>query len=391
MVETMNPLEGDRRYDDTRYDDRYRTDHDMEYLNEAMPDMHGSGEFRYCAGCGCRIDDRYFLMAADKHWHVQCLQCYDCKLHLDNELTCFVREGNVYCKEDYYRRFSIKCCAKCRHGIAANEMVMRARDFVYHVTCFTCFLCNKTLMPGDYFGMRDNMIYCREDYENMMQGAPQGQGLQPSASPGMMGGPGIENIPYFPPETKRTQKGRPRKRKIAAPDNGYRTMGFMSGDPDAQRDGTMGPDGYITSGQPRQKRIRTSFKHHQLRAMKSYFQLNHNPDAKDLKQLAQKTGLSKRVLQVWFQNARAKYRRHVLKQEQTKGDGQAVTDSEFRLSDDEKTDDKAFTEMSNNSSSSLSDMSSTQSLPDMPAGITDYDQQNGGLTELFTNSISAIN
>lgn len=43
--------------------------------------------------------------------------------------------------------------------------------------------------------------------------------------------------------------------------------------------------------------------------MKTYFNLNHNPDAKDLKQLAQKTGLTKRVLQVWFQNARAKYRR----------------------------------------------------------------------------------
>ena len=49
---------------------------------------------------------------------------------------------------------------------------------------------------------------------------------------------------------------------------------------------------------PRQKRMRTSFKHHQLRIMKSYFALNHNPDAKDLKQLAQKTGLNKRVLQV---------------------------------------------------------------------------------------------
>ena len=48
----------------------------------------------------------------------------------------------------------------------------------------------------------------------------------------------------------------------------------------------------------RAKRIRTSFKHHQLRTMKSYFNVNHNPDAKDLKQLSQKTGLSKRVLQV---------------------------------------------------------------------------------------------
>lgn len=38
--------------------------------------------------------------------------------------------------------------------------------------------------------------------------------------------------------------------------------------------------------------------------MKSYFAINHNPDAKDLKQLSQKTGLPKRVLQVWFQNAR---------------------------------------------------------------------------------------
>lgn len=45
-------------------------------------------------------------------------------------------------------------------------------------------------------------------------------------------------------------------------------------------------------------RMRTSFKHHQLRTMKTYFAINQNPDAKDLKQLAQKTGLSKRVLQV---------------------------------------------------------------------------------------------
>lgn len=52
------------------------------------------------------------------------------------------------------------------------------------------------------------------------------------------------------------------------------------------------------NNQTRTKRMRTSFKHHQLRTMKSYFAINQNPDAKDLKQLAQKTGLSKRVLQV---------------------------------------------------------------------------------------------
>uniref|UniRef100_A0A3Q0KI86 Putative lim homeobox protein n=1 Tax=Schistosoma mansoni TaxID=6183 RepID=A0A3Q0KI86_SCHMA len=67
----------------------------------------------------------------------------------------------------------------------------------------------------------------------------------------------------------------------------------------------------------RQKRMRTSFKHHQLRTMKAYFNINHNPDVKDLKVLTEKTGLSKRVLQVWFQNARAKYRRNLVRQENT--------------------------------------------------------------------------
>lgn len=56
--------------------------------------------------------------------------------------------------------------------------------------------------------------------------------------------------------------------------------------------------GSHSGGGQRTKRMRTSFKHHQLRTMKSYFSINQNPDAKDLKQLAQKTGLSKRVLQV---------------------------------------------------------------------------------------------
>ena len=82
---------------------------------------------------------------------------------------------------------------------------------------------------------------------------------------------------------------------------------FLLGFAISETDGHLGQH----NGDTKPKRMRTSFKHHQLRAMKAYFAMNHNPDAKDLKQLSQKTGLSKRVLQVWFQNARAKYRRTV--------------------------------------------------------------------------------
>ena len=67
----------------------------------------------------------------------------------------------------------------------------------------------------------------------------------------------------------------------------------------AAYDVSVGSPGPVHQNQ-RTKRMRTSFKHHQLRTMKSYFAINQNPDAKDLKQLAQKTGLSKRVLQVSY-------------------------------------------------------------------------------------------
>lgn len=56
-----------------------------------------------CAGCGLRIADRFYLQAVDRRWHAACLQCCQCRNTLDGEITCFSRDGNIYCKKDYYR------------------------------------------------------------------------------------------------------------------------------------------------------------------------------------------------------------------------------------------------------------------------------------------------
>lgn len=56
-----------------------------------------------CAGCGLRISDRFYLLAVDQQWHASCLQCCQCRQTLDSEATCFTRDGNIYCKKDYYR------------------------------------------------------------------------------------------------------------------------------------------------------------------------------------------------------------------------------------------------------------------------------------------------
>lgn len=45
----------------------------------------------------------FYLLAADRAWHGACLRCCRCSQPLDAELSCFCRDGNIYCKEDYYR------------------------------------------------------------------------------------------------------------------------------------------------------------------------------------------------------------------------------------------------------------------------------------------------
>ena len=65
------------------------------------------GKMCLCAGCGGSIDDRYYLLAADRQWHTECLRCCECKIALDNELTCFAKDGDIYCKEHYFRSVSL--------------------------------------------------------------------------------------------------------------------------------------------------------------------------------------------------------------------------------------------------------------------------------------------
>ncbi len=61
--------------------------------------------------------------------------------------------------------------------------------------------------------------------------------------------------------------------------------------------------------QCKRKRARTSFRQEQLKELRRAFVVNQNPDTAELMRMAQRIGLTKRVLQVWFQNARAKHRR----------------------------------------------------------------------------------
>uniref|UniRef100_F1L4V9 LIM/homeobox protein Lhx9 n=1 Tax=Ascaris suum TaxID=6253 RepID=F1L4V9_ASCSU len=162
---------------------------------------------------------------------------------------------------------------------------MRAREAVFHLRCFTCIVCSAPLHPGELFAMGEHgTLYCQGHYEPVNAASSECPLIRTE------------------PTEVRFGRGKTRCRK------GKKT----SEDGENGSDNIDYCDDEVLTQSGRSKRMRTSFKHHQLRTMKSYFNLNHNPDAKDLKQLAQRTGLTKRVLQVWFQNARAKFRRNTM-------------------------------------------------------------------------------
>lgn len=78
---------------------------------------------------------------------------------------------------------AMKRCARCQAAILSSELVMRARDLVFHVRCFSCAACSVPLTKGDHFGMRDGTVLCRVHYEI-------GAELNPSQSP---------PVPVYPP------------------------------------------------------------------------------------------------------------------------------------------------------------------------------------------------
>ena len=116
--------------------------------------------------------------------------------------------------------FGMKRCSRCLMNISPNELVMRARDLVYHLTCFTCYTCNKPLNTGDYFGMKDDTVYCQAHYEVMLHEEfmspchfPPGSGADLN---GLSPDGAMHQLPYIT-GMNAPQKGRPRKRKNSQP------------------------------------------------------------------------------------------------------------------------------------------------------------------------------
>uniref|UniRef100_A0AC34QYH4 LIM zinc-binding domain-containing protein n=1 Tax=Panagrolaimus sp. JU765 TaxID=591449 RepID=A0AC34QYH4_9BILA len=121
----------------------------------------GPQHFSVCASCGKQITDPFILRVnPNLEFHAGCLKCYSCDRELDETCTTFVRNGQTFCRDDYLRLFG-RQCSRCRNAFEKHDMVMRARNLVFHIPCFSCFSCRAPLRPGEQFLIKGEELYCQ--------------------------------------------------------------------------------------------------------------------------------------------------------------------------------------------------------------------------------------
>ncbi|XP_028967975.1 LIM/homeobox protein Lhx1-like [Galendromus occidentalis] len=291
-----------------------------------------------CAGCERPILDRFLLHVLDRSWHAKCVQCSDCRCSLSEK--CFSRDGKLFCRSDFYKRFGTKC-AGCAQGISPTDLVRRARSKVFHLKCFTCLVCRKQLSTGEeLYVLDENRFICKEDYLNQRQ---QGNAIFslfcPSINPPLtaldsMASPGDHSLVLD--ETQDSQTDLLMEREVRE-DSVERDLMTLSGSqspsqmqaatnqalamtdlgpPSLKRpdSGGSGPESQMNvaddgNGSQKRRGPRTTIKAKQLETLKAAFAATPKPTRHIREQLAQETGLNMRVIQVWFQNRRSKERR----------------------------------------------------------------------------------
>ncbi|XP_028914061.1 LIM/homeobox protein Lhx5 [Ornithorhynchus anatinus] len=234
----------------------------------------------HCAGCERPILDRFLLNVLDRAWHIKCVQCCECKCNLTEK--CFSREGKLYCKNDFFRRFGTKC-AGCAQGISPSDLVRKARNKVFHLNCFTCMVCNKQLSTGEeLYVIDENKFVCKEDYLN-----------SPSLKEGSLNSVSSCTDRSLSPDLQDPLQDDPKETDHSTSSD----KEAANNENEEQNSGT------------KRRGPRTTIKAKQLETLKAAFAATPKPTRHIREQLAQETGLNMRVIQVWFQNRRSKERR----------------------------------------------------------------------------------
>ncbi|KAK0147554.1 LIM homeobox transcription factor 1-alpha [Merluccius polli] len=232
-----------------------------------------------CAGCHSPIRERFLLRVGGGLWHEACVRCAACGSSLSS--SCFLRDRKLYCKRDYLDLFAVRC-GGCAEAVSPADLVMRAGSVVFHLRCFACSACSCRLQTGDRCVLRDGQLLCARDHYHRCLASPACSDTDKSE----------EEEEEVEEEVEEEEEEEVEK---------------VAGRPSRRED---------LESSKRPKRPRTILTTQQRRAFKASFEVSSKPCRKVRETLATETGLSVRVVQVWFQNQRAKMKKLARRQQQ---------------------------------------------------------------------------
>ncbi|XP_070697008.1 filamin-binding LIM protein 1 [Pempheris klunzingeri] len=103
-----------------------------------------------CWACGEAITD-HVIRALERAYHLSCFTCATCKQQIGEQPFAQGEVGEVYCLQDYYRKYAPKCNA-------CNQLIIPKEDGTdsynveclgrsYHENCYRCEICAIQLSP----------------------------------------------------------------------------------------------------------------------------------------------------------------------------------------------------------------------------------------------------
>lgn len=236
-----------------------------------------------CAGCDKVIQERYLHKVLDKYWHVECVKCSECQSLLSEK--CYWREGKLFCRADFFRRFGTKCSG-CNIGMCPEDLVRKAINKVYHVHCFVCSVCRRQLDTGEQlYLVQGEKFLCERDYIQSTQVSSVTQSMTT-----------VMNSSN-PVSTSITTHVPSQPHSVVANNIPSISMGSMK------------MTDHQASAEARKRGTRTNITPKQLEELVNVYEKTPRPTRDVLEQLSNSTGHSVRVIQVWFQNRRSKERR----------------------------------------------------------------------------------
>nr|XP_026693626.1 LIM/homeobox protein Lhx5 [Ciona intestinalis] len=279
-----------------------------------------------CSRCNHVISNKFVFQVDGKFWHGDCVVCSDCECPLSNR--CYVRNEELFCSDDFCRRFGKKC-GGCGGALYPNDLVHKVGQInsVFHVRCFVCYVCNNNLEPGKPFQANERGLLCKDDYVAMTSSGDSEEEVWGESNAHV-----ISDVTGVASEVKMTKQlidegeAKPgvweneggEVSKLAGFENRHpgqddedSLMSQQTKDSSASTaiDTSPPQQGCIAIAATKRRGPRTTIKAKQLETLKNAFLSTPKPTRHIREKLAQDTGLSMRVIQVWFQNRRSKERR----------------------------------------------------------------------------------